>query len=122
MNDLIPWKAWVVLTALFYPSGKRGNPPSGIDTMLRMILLQDWFNLSDEGLEDSIYGNYAFRNFMGLNFLQEQAPDATTLCKFRALLDETGRIMHGGTIVDATIIDAPSSTKNKDGKRDPEMH
>ena len=139
MDSLIPWKRWVDLIVPFYPNGKRGRPPRGIETMLRMILLQDWFNLSDEGLEDSIYDSYAFRKFMGLNFLQEQAPDATTLCKFRALLnenglaeqifgsvkqmlDETGKIMHGGTIVDATIIDAPSSTKNKDGKRDPEMH
>ena len=139
MDGLIPWKAWAALIEPFYPTGKRGRPPRGIETMLRMILLQDWFNLSDEGLEDSIYDSYAFRKFMGLNFLQEQAPDATTLCKFRTLLnenglseqifghvkqllDETGKIMHGGTIVDATIIDAPSSTKNKEGKRDPEMH
>ena len=139
MDDLIPWKMWVDIIVPFYPTGKRGRPPRGIETMLRMILLQDWFNLSDEGLEDSIYDSCAFRKFMGLNFLKEQAPDATTLCKFRALinehglaeqifgqvkqmLDETGKIMHGGTIVDATIIDAPSSTKNKEGKRDPEMH
>ena len=139
MDNLIPWEGWVDLIAPYYPAGKRGRPPRGIETMLRMILLQDWFNLSDEALEDSIYDSYAFRSFMGLNFLEEQAPDATTLCKFRALLnekglakqifghvkmllDETGKIMHGGTIVDATIIDAPSSTKNKDGKRDPEMH
>ena len=139
METLIPWKSWTEIIVPVYPTGKRGRPPRGIETMLRMILLQDWFSLSDEGLEDAIYDSYAFRKFMGLNFLQEQVPDATTLCKFRALLnekglaeqifghvkqllDETGKIMHGGTIVDATIIDAPSSTKNKDGKRDPEMH
>ena len=139
MDDLIPWNEWIDLIVPHYPNGKRGRPPRGIDTMLRMILLQDWFNLSDEGLEDAIYDSYSFRKFMGLNFLQEQVPDATTLCKFRALLnendlaeqifghvkkvlDETGKMMHGGTIVDASIIDAPSSTKNKEGKRDPEMH
>ena len=139
MDRIIPWKEWTDLIIPCYPAGKRGRPPRGIETMLRMILLQDWFNLSDEGLEDTIYDSYAFRKFMGLNFLEEQVPDATTLCKFRALLnenglaeqifenvkrmlDDTGKIMHGGTIVDATIIDAPSSTKNKEGKRDPEMH
>lgn len=139
MDMIIPWKEWVALIIPYYPKGKRGRPPRGIETMLRMVLLQNWFNLSDEGLEDSIYDSYAFRKFMGLNFLEEQAPDATTLCKFRAILnenglaeqifghvkqmlDETGKIMHGGSIIDASIIDAPSSTKNKDGKRDPEMH
>ena len=139
MEKIIPWKGCVTLIEPYYPKGKRGRPPRGIETMLRMVLLQNWFNLSDEGLEDSIYDSYAFRKFMGLNFLEEQVPDATTLCKFRALLnekgleeqifghvkqllDETGKIMHGGSIVDASIIDAPSSTKNKEGKRDSEMH
>jgi len=139
MDKLIPWKTWIELVKPHYPAGKRGRPPRGIEVMLRMILLQNWFNLSDEGLEDSINDSYAFRKFMGLNFLEEQVPDATTLLHFRALLnkkgldkqifgsvkemlEESGKIMHGGTIVDATIIDAPSSTKNKEGKRDPEMH
>lgn len=108
--------------------------------MLRMYLLQNWFNLSDAGVEDAIYDSYAMRKFMGVDFYNtKQAPDATTLCKFRKLLDENkitkrifdqlnalleahGKIMHGGTIVDATIIEAPSSTKNAEGKRDPEMH
>ncbi len=111
----------------------------GIDKMLRMYLLQVWFNLSDEGVEDAIYDSYAFRKFMGVDFVKEQVPDATTLLKFRHLLEEnhlgeeffkainrvmeaTGHIMHGGTIVDATIISAPSSTKNAEKKRDPEMH
>ena len=104
-----------------------------------MYLLQVWFNLSDEGVEDAIYDSYAFRKFMGVDFVEEQVPDATTLLKFRHLLEEnhlgeeffkainrvmdaTGHIMHGGTIVDATIISAPSSTKNAEKKRDPEMH
>jgi IS5 family transposase len=103
-----------------------------------MYLLQAWFNLSDEGIEDAIYDSYAFRTFMKLDFTTEQAPDATTLCKFRKLLVDNqiatdifhtiqdflaqhGRIMRGGTVVDATIIDAPSSTKNAGGSRDPEM-
>jgi IS5 family transposase len=107
--------------------------------MLRMYLLQCWFNLSDEGVEDAIYDSYAMRKFMGLNFLTEKVPDATTLLHFRHMLEEcrageamfeaingvleaNGLIMHGGTIVDATIISAPSSTKNQDKARDPEMH
>ena len=139
MNRLIDWEAWVTLVAPYYPSGKRGRPPRGIEVMLRMYLLQNWFNLSDEGVEDAIYDSYAFRKFMGLNFMEEQVPDATTLCLFRKLLDENGitkkisetvkgyldkqgKLMHGGTIVDATIIDAPASTKNSEKKRDPEMH
>ena len=139
MDGLIPWKTWVELIAPCYPAGKRGRPPRGIETMLRMMMLQDWFSLSDEGLEDAIYDSYAFRKFMGITFMEEQAPDATTLCKFRALLnennlsegifgsvkqllEEAGKIMHGGSIVDATIVDAPTSTKNKNKGRDPEMH
>lgn len=112
----------------------------GVEIMLRMYLLSVWFNLSDEGVEDAIYDSYAFRQFLGIDFwAHEQAPDATTLCKFRkmlteqgvteqlfesikALLEENGQIMHGGSIVDATIIEAPSSTKNAENRRDPEMH
>ena len=107
--------------------------------MLRMYLLQCWFNLSDEGVEDAIYDSYSMRKFVGIDFFEEDAPDATTLLKFRHLLEknnlnkaffeainrvmeESGHIMKGGTIVDATIINAPSSTKNAEKKRDPEMH
>lgn len=126
--------------AIYYFEGKRGRPPRGVESMLRMYLLQNWFNLSDEGIEEAIYDSYAFRKFMRVDFLdEEQVPDATTLCKFRKLLHENnitemlfgqlhaflerhGKIMHGGTIVDATIEDAPTSTKNAEGKRDPEMH
>ena len=110
----------------------------GIEKMLRMYLLQIWFSLSDEGVEDAIYDSYAMRQFMGINFMEEQATDATTLLHFRHLieenglakamfeairqvLDQSGRLMHGGTIVDATIINAPSSTKNQKKERDPEM-
>ena len=139
MNEIIPWADWVKKIQPYYPAGKRGRPPRGIEVMLRMYLLQIWFNLSDEGLEDAIYDSYAMRNFVGLNFLEEQVPDATTLLKFRHLLeehklgeaifndikerlDQAGLMMHGGTIVDATIIHSTPSTKNKEGKRDPEMH
>ena len=139
MDAIIPWESWVAMIAPFYPSGERGRPPRGIEPMLRMYLLQVWFNLSDESIEDEIYDSYAFRQFVGINFLEEQVPDATTLMNFRHLLEDhglckalfkdvnarleaAGLMMRGGTIVDATIIAAPSSTKNKEGKRDPEMH
>jgi len=139
MDAIIPWGEWVAKIAPYYPAGKRGRPPRGIEVMLRMYLLQIWFNLSDEGLEDAIYDIYAFQRFLGINFMEEQVPDATTLLKFRHLLekhnicealfkdiverlDAAGLMMRGGTIVDATIISAPSSTKNKEGQRDPEMH
>ena len=139
MDAIIPWESWVAMIAPFYPSGERGRPPRGIEPMLRMYLLQVWFNLSDESVEEAIYDSYAFRQFVGINFLEEQVPDATTLLNFRHLLEDhglckalfedvnarleaAGLMMRGGTIVDATIIAAPSSTKNKEGKRDPEMH
>ena len=139
MDEIIPWKKWIEIIQPYYPEGKRGRPVRGIETMLRMYLMQIWFNLSDEGIEDAIYDSYAMRSFLGINFMNEQVPDATTLLKFRHLLEENkigeaifndikdrlekaGLIMHGGTIVDATIISAPSSTKNRTGERDPEMH
>lgn len=139
MDKMIPWEHWVSMIRPYYPSGKRGRPPKDIETMLRMYLMQNWFNLSDAAIEDSIYDSYAMRNFMHLDFFTEQVPDATTLLHFRHLLEKNkigeqifddvaarlekaGLIMRGGTIVDATIIAAPSSTKNKEGKRDPEMH
>lgn len=139
MDEMIPWDYWVNLIRPYYPSGKRGRPPKDIEAMLRMYLMQNWFNLSDAGIEDAIYDSYAMRSFMHLDFFTQQVPDATTLLHFRHLLEENrigekifadvkarlekaGLMMHGGTIVDATIISAPSSTKNKEGRRDPEMH
>ena len=139
MEEIIPWEEWVGFVSPHYPDSKCGRATKGIETMLRMYLLQVWFNLSDEGVEDAIYDSYAFRKFMRIDFMNEQAPDATTLLKFRHLIEEnhlgeeffkainrvmeaTGHIMHGGTIIDATIINAPSSTKNAEKKRDPEMH
>ena len=140
MDATLPWDAWVRLALPIYPNGKRGRPPQEIERMLRMTMLQTWFNLSDEGIEDAIYDSYAMKTFMRIDFsIGEQVPDATTLCKFRKLLTEhglqqkffaqvqellakEGKLVHGGTIVDATIVEAPNSTKNKDKKRDPEMH
>ena len=139
MDYLIPWDEWVVLIEPYYPSGKRGRPTRGIETMLRMYFLAVMFNLSDEGVEDAIYDSYAFRKFMRIDFFNEQTPDATTLCKFRKLMVDNGLqkvffesitrfmnenhlILKGGSIVDATIINAPSSTKNEAKQRDPEMH
>jgi len=138
MDEFIPWKEWVAYIEPYYPGGQRGRPPMGIEKMLRMYLLQCWFNLSDGGIEDAIYDSYALRSFMKINFVTEQVPDATTLLKFRHLLEKhgigkvffqafnstlekCGYMMRGGSIVDATLISAPSSTKNEKKQRDPEM-
>ncbi|MFT3886669.1 MAG: IS5 family transposase [Arachnia sp.] len=143
MNATIPWQTWVgLIEPYYYPDrpgkSRRGRKAKPVETMLRMYLLQVWFNLSDEGVEDAIYDSYAMRRFMGLDFTTEQVPDATTLLHFRHLLEThnlaealftaqneifeaEGWIMRGGSIVDATIIAAPSSTKNASGTRDPEM-
>ena len=139
MDEIIPWDEWVSVIEPYYPPGKRGRPPIGIEKMLRMYLLQIWFNLSDPATEDAIYDSYAMRKFTEIDFMTEAVPDETTLCKFRHLLEkndlnklffdainrvmvQTGHMMKGGTIVDATIINAPSSTKNAQKARDPEMH
>lgn len=139
MDDIIIWDEWCAYIQPFYYEGKRGRPPIGIEKMLRMYLLQLWFNLSDEGVEDAIYDSYAFRKFMGINFSEEQVPDATTLLHFRHIIEENrigeklfnalkdafeaaGYIYRGGSVIDATLIAAPSSTQNKKKERDPEMH
>ncbi|WP_302619972.1 transposase [uncultured Oscillibacter sp.] len=90
MDEIIPWEEWVSLVVPHYPTGKRGRPPIEIETMLRMYLLQCWFSLSDEGVEDAIYDSYAMRKFMGINFFEQDVPDATTLLHFRHLLEEKG--------------------------------
>ena len=139
MDEIIPWDEWVSVIEPYYPQGKRGRPPIGIEKMLRMYLLQIWFNLSDPATEDAIYDSYAMRKFTEIDFMTEAVPDETTLCKFRHLLEknelnklffdainrvmvQTGHMMKGGTIVDATIINASSSTKNAQKARDSEMH
>ena len=140
MDGAVPWEALVELVKPHYYEGRRGRKPIGIERMLRMYFLQLWFNLSDEGVEEAVYDSRAFSEFMGISFgLGDQVPDATTLLKFRriieskglakeilgcvnAVLESEGVMMRGGSIVDATIIQAPSSTKNASGERDPEMH
>ena len=124
MNEIIPWSHWIEIIRPYYYNNKRGRKPIDIEIMLRMYLMQNWFNLSDEGMEEAIYDSYAMRKFLKINFLDEQVPDATTLLKFRHLLEKhhigekifrdvtdrlekAGLIMHGGSIVDATIIAAP---------------
>lgn len=139
MEKLVPWERLVELIEPHYPKGERGRPPKGIEKMLRIYFLQQWYGLADEALEDTIYDSQAMRLFAGIDLSSEGVPDATTLLKFRHLLEKhdltkgiLGEInavlskqkchMKEGTIVDATIIAAPSSTKNADGRRDGEMH
>ena len=139
MESIIPWNEWMALIAPYYVQKERGRKLIPLETMLRMYLLQNWFGLSDEGVEDAIYDSYAMKHFLKIDFSREQTPDDTTLFHFRHLLekhaitrkifddvkqrlDASGLIMHGGTIVDATIIHAPSSTKNATKSRDPETH
>lgn len=140
MDAAIPWQAFADLVKPYYFEGKRGRKPIGIERMLRMYFLQLWFNLSDEGVEDAIYDSRAFSEFMGVSFgAGDQVPDATTLLKFRriieshglgkemlgcvgAVLEQKGVMMRGGSIVDATFIEAATSTKNEAHERDPEMH
>lgn len=114
MDEIIPWDEWVNLIKPHYPNGKRGRPPKGIEKMLRMYLLQCWFALSDEGVEDATTLLH-FRRMM----------EESKIGVFRAInyvIEQSGYMMRGGTIVDATIINAPSSTKNAEKARDPEMH
>ena len=140
INAVTPWSALVAKIEPFYPKGEgRGRPPIGVERMLRMYIAQQCFGLSDEGIEDAIYDSQAIRGFVGIDLSRESAPDATTLLKFRRLLEENtlterifaaintllavkGLMLREGTVVDATIIAAPSSTKNQSGERDPEMH
>ena len=122
-----------------YPKGERGRPPVGLERMLRIYFVQQWYGLADEALEDALYDSQALRDFVGIDLSRESVPDATTLLKFRHLLQDNdltralfdeinahlaqqGLLMRSGTIVDATIIAAPSSTKNADKARDPDMH
>ncbi len=139
MEEVVPWAALVGLIEPHYPKGKRGRPPMGIEKMLRIYFLSQWYGLADEALEDAIYDSQAMRNFAGIDLSRESVPDATTLLHFRHLLERfelTRAIfeqigehlqirqssLREGTIIDATIIAAPSSTKNRSGARDPAMH
>ena len=140
IDTVTPWGKLHQLIEPFYPKVTgAGRPPIGLARMLRMYVAQQCFGLSDEGIEDAIYDSQAIRGFVGIDLNRESAPDATTLLKFRRLLEangltrkifdtinghlaEKGLMMREGTIVDATLIAAPPSTKNKDKKRDEEMH
>lgn len=141
MDRIVPWPEMTAAVETVYPkiSENGGRPPIPLERMLRIYFLQLWFNLSDPAVEEALYDSVAMRRFVGIDLGVEGAPDETTVCKFRHLLERNKlgktllkavndhlrrngiKIAHG-TIVDATIIGAPSSTKNKDGKRDPEMH
>ena len=139
MEQVVPWHALCALIEPHYPKAGNGRPPVGVERMLRIYFLQQWFNLSDPGVEEALYDSAALRQFAGIDLGCEPAPDETTVCKFRHLLEEQhlggemletvnrhlqekGVRITTGTIVDATIIHAPSSTKNREEKRDPEMH
>ena len=140
IEAVTPWATLVAAVEPHYPKGEgRGRPPIGVERMLRMYIAQQCFGLSDEGIEDAIYDSQAIRRFVGIDLNRQAAPDATTLLRFRRLLEEhdlteaifaainahlaeQGLMLKEGTIVDATIIAAPSSTKNQDGERDPDMH
>ena len=138
MDALVPWAEFCALIEPHYPRAGSGRSPVGVERMLRMYLLANWFNLSDEACEDALYDMPAFRDFCRIDLGRERAPDATTLLRFRHLLEEQqigaalfskvgelllaqGMKLSGGTIVDATLIAAPSSTKNEEQERDPEM-
>ena len=139
MDRVVPWRALCALIEPVYPKPGKGRSPVGLERMLRIYFLQQWFNLSDPGAEEALYDSLTMRRFAGIDLGREPVPDETTLCKFRHLLErhELGSALfqqvhehlkqHGlnlsrGTIVDATIIHAPSSTKNAAKARDPEMH
>ncbi|QTF91791.1 IS5 family transposase [Halomonas sp. BM-2019] len=141
MEALVPWQRLIdALSPAYFPNaaGKRGRPPIGLERMLRIYFLQQWYALADEALEDAIYDSQAMRDFVGIDLAIESVPDATTLLRFRHLLEkhaltqrifeeinthlaEQGLFMREGTIVDATIVAAAPSTKNKAKQRDPEM-
>jgi IS5 family transposase len=141
MNAVVPWAELAALIEPRYPKATSagGRPAFGVERMLRMHCLQLWFNLSDPAVEEALYDSPAMRAFVGIDLGREPVPDETTVMRFRHLLEahrlgekifeEVGRMllsrglrMSKGTIVDATIIAAPSSTKNAAGERDPEMH
>jgi IS5 family transposase len=139
MNAIVPWPQLCAVIEPHYPKGVGGRPPIGLERMLRIHFVQHWFNLADEACEEALYDSASLRRFVGIDLGREPVPDATTMLKFRRLLGEhklgeqlfatVGEVLQQGgfrlktgTIVDATIIGAPSSTKNADNARDPEMH
>ena len=139
MEALVPWAQFCAVIEPHYPKAGNGRPPVGLERMLRMYLVANWFNLGDEACEDALYDIAAFCDFCRIDLGRERVPDATTLLNFRHLLEKhqigaalfakvgelllaNGMKLSGGTIVDATLIAAPPSTKNQEQSRDPEMH
>jgi IS5 family transposase len=139
MEALVPWAEFCALIEPHYPKAGNGRPPVGLERMLRMYCIANWFNLADEACEDALYDVAVFREFCRIDLGRERVPDATTLLNFRHLLEAhelgaamfakvgelllaNGMKLSGGTIVDATLIAAPPSTKNQEKARDPEMH
>ena len=139
MERLMPWAEFCALIEPHYPKAGNGRPPVGLERMLRMYCVANWFNLSDEACEDALYDVPVFREFCRIDLGRERVPDATTLLNFRHLLEAhdlgaalfakvgelllaSGMRLSGGTIVDATLIAAPPSIKNNEKSRDPEMH
>jgi len=138
MDAVIPWARLKVLIEPHYPKAGKGRQPLGLEKMLRIYFVQQWFELSDPAAEDAIYDSESIRRFVGVELGEDAVPDETTILRFRrlleehrlteaifsevrSLLEEKHLLLKSGTIVDATIIAAPSSTKNEAGKRDPEM-
>lgn len=139
MEGVVPWTRLKRVVEPVYPDIGNGRPPIGLERMLRIYFMQQWFQLSDPGMEDSLYDSESIRRFAGIELGRDVVPDESTILRFRHLLEEhdltselfqevngyleeQGLLLREGTIVDATIIDAPTSTKNKAGRRDPEMH
>ena len=140
MDAVVPWAALLAAIESHYPkAGRRGRPPRPLATMLRIYFMQQWYALSDPAMEDALYEIESMRRFAGLELADDAMPDETTILKFRHLLEkhgltakmmniindtlaERGLLLKGGTMVDATIIHAPPSTKNEQKQRDPEMH
>lgn len=139
MDKVVPWARLAALIEPVYPKAGNGRRPYPLETMLRIHFMQQWFSLSDPAMEETLYDIASMRGFAGLSLTRGSVPDETTILNFRhllekhqlaeqllaqinALLSERGLLLRQGTIVDATIISAPSSTKNQSGTRDPEMH
>lgn len=139
MNQVVPWRELCARIEPFYPKPGNGRPPIGLERMLRLHFLQHWFNLSDPAAEEALHASLSMRAFVGIDLGREPVPDETSILNFRHLLERhglgkmlfdrmnqhlasRGLKVAGGTIVDATIIAAPSSTKNQAKARDPEMH
>jgi IS5 family transposase len=138
MEQVVPWGKLLPIIEKHYPKAGKGRPPLGVEKMLRIYFLQQWYSLSDPAMEDALYDIESMRRFAGVELGQDTVPDETTILHFRHMLEregltkavfakvaehleQSGLLMREGTIVDATIINAPRSNKNATGERDPEM-